>query len=108
MRGRMPSTSRTLTLRCTLLQAALGAGTAGLHEATTARAEALGAQLRTLHEGGAESATEMAVTAVQTCVDEEQEGLSKAEAALSAELLLLYIVHLPHDEARHDVRPLRL
>ena len=108
MRGRMPSTSRTLTLRCTLLQAALGAGAAGLREATTARAEALGAQLRTLHEGGAESATEMAVTAVQTCVDEEQAGLRKAEVALSAELLLLHVVHLPHDEARHDVRPLRL
>ena len=45
MRGRMPSTSRTLTLRCTLLQAALGAGAAGLREATTARAEVLGAQL---------------------------------------------------------------
>ena len=91
-----------------MLQAALGAGAAGLREATTARAEALGAQLHALHEGGAESATEMAVTAVQTCVDEEQAGLRKAEVALSAELLLLHVVHLPRDEACHDVRPLRL
>ena len=42
----------------------------------------------------------MAVRALQTCVDEAQDGLSKAEVAPSAELLML-----PRNEARHDVRP---
>ena len=43
--------------------------------------------------------------ALQTCVHEAQEGLSKAEVALSAELLMLHVMYLPRNEVRLDVRP---